>query len=542
MTTQNKLQIYDVKMSLLNSVDFEVTLDICITIQKPEMLIFFGYNIEQGKFVKFQVLSNFKIKVLEEGYIENLFSTILTYGHDNQKLIMCSDIYGTFKQVELSDKKFYLQYKGDWKSGWTSFATFSYQNNEYFICYKISTGDFSLCKFTTENYREIQNGNWGNESYDHIIDISNQNNLLIFCYSSKVGSYTTFDFSAKLTKVNVGTLPKKMKLFKVNNDLVLLDPNNGDTIFYKLTNQGLEESLKMTNKDFINTNAFLKIKMPIYITAMSFNVWDSSYRTYKGIEAIAKVILENNADIVGIQEMGSEEMDNLQKILGNKYTCNYYTGIVTKYSLKTIYNNQKGIYIWGGIVELSNGKQIKVLNSHLTAYPYGPYKLRENNFDPDLTFEQTSSIQGKDIQNGIDNFIYQSHNDLPILLFGDHNIPSHLDHDSTTSSDIKYSIERNCKVVPMIWPVSFILSNVGFIDSFREVHPDVLKNYGFTWTSGYPKGVIEKHEIQDRIDYIYYQNSKGLNLKPYESYTVDSVQQLPYPSDHKAVVTKFQIN
>lgn len=541
VTTPKKVQIYDSSMSLLNSVDTQWTYDICFPIQSKESGTYFAYNQDFGKFHKFQVTNSYKIRILEEGCFERNWSTVLPYGSNNDHLITYSNEHGTFKMLDFAEKKMYLHYKGSWKTGWTSFFTIRNQGDDFFFCYKHSNGSFSLCQIVDDSYKEIQSGEW-ESSYDYIIAFENPTSFVVFCYSSTVGKYAIYNFNGdRFDESETGSLPQGMKTFKKENDVILIEPNNGETITFELVNGNLKEKFKSSNKDFKGITSLSSSLLIPYLTTMSFNVWDSSYRTYKGIEAIAKVIEENDADIIGLQEIGSDAMDALQKVLGKKYTCSYYTGVVTKHKIIKIYNNQKGVHVWGCVIELPNGKHVKVFNSHLTAYPYGPYLLRKYSFDAKQTEKETFDIQGVDIQNGIKNLMYQSENDLPILLFGDHNIPSHLDHSDLVSKDSNYAKERNCKIVPIEWPVSLILKKNGFIDSFRQVHPDVLSNYGFTWSPGYPKGVFEKEEIHDRIDYIYYQNSKDLSFNPFESYTFDEVKELPYPSDHRAVVTKFTL-
>ena len=122
--------------------------------------------------------------------------------------------------------------------------------------------------------------------------------------------------------------------------------------------------------------------------------------------------------------------------------------------------------------------------------------------------------------------------EVPLLIAGDLNTPSHLDWTEDTKE-----LHHNWAVT---WPVTYILETVaGLTDSFREVFPSPRENPGTTWTT------VNASEPQDRIDFIMYRSPQ---LVPYNSYTYcgsEPLGQAPnftqndYPSDHYAVVTNF---
>jgi exonuclease III len=86
------------------------------------------------------------------------------------------------------------------------------------------------------------------------------------------------------------------------------------------------------------------------------------------------------------------------------------------------------------------------------------------------------------------------------------------------------------------------LQKHGFVDTFRQVHSQPEKQYGITWSPGYPKGRVDENEVHDRIDFIYAKSSSNLQLKAFHAYTIDEApNDLPYPSDHRAVVTRVAL-
>ena len=112
---------------------------------------------------------------------------------------------------------------------------------------------------------------------------------------------------------------------------------------------------------------------------------------------------------------------------------------------------------------------------------------------------------------------------VPIIIGGDFNSGSHLDWIESTRP---YHYD---KVVE--WPVSKLMLDRGFTDSFREKHPDPTLTLEGTW------GFLSDDIISDRIDYIYY---RGKKLK-----TLDSKIVMADPpggffnSDHRAILSTF---
>ena len=76
-----------------------------------------------------------------------------------------------------------------------------------------------------------------------------------------------------------------------------------------------------------------------------------------------------------------------------------------------------------------------------------------------------------------------------------------------------------------------ILRDNGFIDSFRAVHPDPMKDIGDTWSDRY------RSVPQGRIDHIYSRGDKFIPISSEVIYTHPSI----WISDHNAVVTTYKI-
>jgi len=130
--------------------------------------------------------------------------------------------------------------------------------------------------------------------------------------------------------------------------------------------------------------------------------------------------------------------------------------------------------------------------------------------------------------------------EIPIVIGGDFNSQSHLDWTPATAS-LK---EHAGRVIP--WEVSRIMVEAGFVDTFRQMHPDPAKEYGTTygWLSlGKPESAINL-----RLDYLY---ALGRKLKTVSSETCTRLYLKPYtyhgreyslfPSDHGFLITRFEL-
>ncbi|MCW5935841.1 MAG: endonuclease/exonuclease/phosphatase family protein [Fimbriimonadaceae bacterium] len=110
---------------------------------------------------------------------------------------------------------------------------------------------------------------------------------------------------------------------------------------------------------------------------------------------------------------------------------------------------------------------------------------------------------------------------MPVIIGGDFNSNSHLDYVESA---------REIYGEPIEWPVTKLMEEGGYRDSYRKCNPVIDRMRDRTWTPRYPE------QIQDRIDFVYW---KGDQLKPVESRMLDEADP-HWPSDHSAVFTEFR--
>jgi hypothetical protein len=125
---------------------------------------------------------------------------------------------------------------------------------------------------------------------------------------------------------------------------------------------------------------------------------------------------------------------------------------------------------------------------------------------------------------------------VPVFLTGDFNAPSHLDWTPAVaaSGQVPY---------PYGWPVSRLLDEYGLRDSYRLAHPDPLARPGHSWTPGTPHPWRDPREVPGRIDFIYAGGPVevlGSQLVGEAGGADVDLAVMPYPSDHRAVVSSFR--
>ncbi|MEM1447928.1 MAG: endonuclease/exonuclease/phosphatase family protein [Planctomycetota bacterium] len=127
--------------------------------------------------------------------------------------------------------------------------------------------------------------------------------------------------------------------------------------------------------------------------------------------------------------------------------------------------------------------------------------------------------------------------EVPLLVGGDWNCPSHLDWTADTARAFRFKR-------PLELPVSRMMADAGFLDAFRAVHPDPMRVPGFTWTP-LERGTVEDPKPLDRIDRLYrLPATSEWTLAPTAAHVLPRVHEpaeldrsaRAFPSDHGAVV------
>jgi len=296
---------------------------------------------------------------------------------------------------------------------------------------------------------------------------------------------------------------------------------------------------------------------PLELTIMSYNLWGAGANQGKPIDTTLRVLQTVDADIIGLQESRAEAIpcgsswcppDGPERAIALAETLGYHVyvqkpvndalwanAVLSRYPIIGVSPNQLGVRL-----DIA-GRTAVLFNLHPTDYPYPPYQLLRIPYgaQPDIeTAEQAqryaSRARGKALTLLLNELTFAGGADL-VLLTGDFNEPSHLDWTASAA-------EAGIHPLSVRWPFSAALENAGFVDTFRKVHPDELANPGFTWSPGVTIATIDDHP--DRIDFVYVRSDQVEIIDSRvvgEHESVAGVVVSPWPSDHRAVVTKIRL-
>lgn len=301
-------------------------------------------------------------------------------------------------------------------------------------------------------------------------------------------------------------------------------------------------SLSWTLTSRANAQSETQSSIPLKI--LSFNIWYGGEQV--NFDKVVEAIKSSDADIVGVLEPDGN-LERLAKATGLSY-FDKRRNIISRYPIfdsgngirmtdeASVYTttalDPDNLHAW---VMVRPGKVVAMANAHFSSDPYGPDavsadmehdKLIELENDTRLAEAQALAPLGELGKKGV-----------PIFLSGDFNAPSHLDWTETvlkSRPEIKYAVE---------WPASKVLTDSGLKDSYREANPDPVAMPGFTWTPGTPHPFVPEM-MKDRIDFIYHSGASEVSSSTLvgEDGNPDvSISVMPWPSDHRAVLSSFNV-
>ena len=318
------------------------------------------------------------------------------------------------------------------------------------------------------------------------------------------------------------------------------------------------------------------------ITVLSLNIWQEGTKVEGGYEAIVNEIARLKPDFITLSEVRNYKntrfCDRITQSLNEK-GLTYYSffsddsGLLSKYPISdslTIFplkNDHGSIY---KLKTTIHGIPFAVYTAHLDYLNCAYYlprgyngntwmKLRKPVVDEKKIEKMNSaSKRGDAIRNFIEDANREFENGATIILGGDFNEPSHMDWTEET----KDLYDHNGLVFN--WTVTALLAENGYIDSYREMYPSVIKNPGFTYPSSNKDKPIKKltwapsADERERIDFIFYKTPGALSLKSIkivgpntsikkseviiEETEDEFIEPLEvWPTDHKGLFAVFEL-
>lgn len=277
------------------------------------------------------------------------------------------------------------------------------------------------------------------------------------------------------------------------------------------------------------------------LRVMTFNLWQGGEEGKQPLDQTVKVIHAAKADVAGLQEtkgleVNGQRPDNARRI-AEKLAWHYFdqgheTGVIGRYRIVEHTPKKSGVRI-----ELPSGRRIWFFNAHFAHAPYQPYQLLKIPYADAPFIEgaqqavlEARKARGSQVKAMLDEVRQVRDEQSSIFIVGDFNEPSALDWTE------KVFGRGRCPAA-VRWPTTAAVLDAGFIDAYREIHPDPLKWLGFTWTPTTAED--DPKDRHDRIDFVFAGGRrpriKNAQIVGERSERADLIVS-PYPSDHRAVV------
>lgn len=274
---------------------------------------------------------------------------------------------------------------------------------------------------------------------------------------------------------------------------------------------------------------------------MTYNLWHGGTRMSDFHDKQVRFLVDSNADIVGLQESTPDHAERLAKTLEWFVWQDTDVGVISRYPIDHVHP-RLGSYSGGIRVNLdADCSQLNLWNVHLGYDPYGPYDFCFDGMSIDAVLEREAESgrtpQIIETMAAMKDQLANAAN-IPVILLGDFNAPSHLDWTSALK-------EKNCGYSDVPWPTSESPIKAGMVDSFREAHPIPENDEGITWSPIFLDN-NNRPEPLDRIDFIYHKSD--FDVLASDTLVVGDPTPQPnhenneWTSDHAAVMTTFKLS
>ena len=273
------------------------------------------------------------------------------------------------------------------------------------------------------------------------------------------------------------------------------------------------------------------------LRVMAWNVLHGSNDVDRGPEKTLAVIREAAPDVILMQESYDIDGDRpkLGKWLSEQLDWNYHQAesphlcVLTPLELEAEFFHHQ----WHGLGALltdEQGRSCLAWSIWLDYRSFITYELRDN---PDMSDEEllaAEHVRSARLPQAtalIEHLKGEGHlsADIPVIVGGDWNTPSHLDWTTDTAR-----VFKRRRALPL--PVSIAMRDAGFTDTFRMVHPDPVQQPGITWSPMFRMSGDTEQGF-DRIDRIYLKNP----AKPVGDWTLHPVAAtvLPIPWEDDSI-------
>lgn len=293
------------------------------------------------------------------------------------------------------------------------------------------------------------------------------------------------------------------------------------------------------------------------LRVLVWNVWRGGNEVTDGPEKILAVIEAAEPDLVLLQE--SYDIDGERPTTGRwlagelgwnaHQDTSPHLCVLTPLDLEVTFLHHD----WHGVgarLRDAAGRELVAYSIWIDYRAYLTWELRDDPGISDadlLAAEDVRSSRLPQAEALLEHLEGEGHlgSDVPVLVGGDWNTPSHLDWTLDTARVYKHRRELDL-------PVSRAVETRGFTDVFRAVHPNPVQRPGITWSPLFRVAGDGSDQGFERIDRLYLKNPEvpvgGWRLVPRDAQVLPRVWEddaLPvaerqFPSDHAAVLLELE--
>jgi endonuclease/exonuclease/phosphatase family metal-dependent hydrolase len=293
------------------------------------------------------------------------------------------------------------------------------------------------------------------------------------------------------------------------------------------------------------------------VRVLVWNVWHGGNDVDGGPEKIRDLVVQTGADVVLMQESYDIEGDRptTGRWLAQELGWNAFQGesphlcVVSRFAIDETFFHHPWHGVGARLID-PEGRAFVAWSIWLDYRAYLPWQLRDEpeiSDDDLLAAEDVLSSRLPQARALLADLDARGHlgSEVPVLVGGDWNTPSHLDW--TVDTARVYRHRRGARL-----PVSAAMQDEGFVDAFRVVHPNPVQQPGITWSPLFRVTGDGKAQGFERIDRLYVRNpasaGSGWKLEPRAARVLPEiweddaipVRERQFPSDHGAVLLELE--
>ncbi len=282
------------------------------------------------------------------------------------------------------------------------------------------------------------------------------------------------------------------------------------------------------------SNAVLRgVVAPIRLKVMTFNIEYGG--TVIDFDAIVEGAIASDADVIALNE-AYRHAGRLAERAGYPY-ASPRLDVISRYPLLDP-AGADGRYLF---VQIAPGQVVAIANVHLASAPYSPRLILEG-WGRKRILRNERETRMPEIRPVVKTMAPLAAAGIPSFIVGDFNAPSHLDWTRETVGLLPQMR------FPVRWPVSMLLADRGFDDTYRAAHPDPLARLGTTWPAGRPRSATSWNPPpdapHDRIDQVWVAGAATTvrsQIVGERGGRHVAIEVAPWGSDHRGVVSTVEL-